>query len=155
MKFKIALMIPVLLVSHFGFAKKQGAEKNNNRKFSSPWCEAKKMSIPSKNLSQIKNQLDSLPRTQLIQAMWLESSSKNPSPQVLPLLQYLAYTEQSSPLSGYYQAIAIALGVSDSIDEEMQRWPQASKLKALNTNIKELCRLYELAGGRDFLRGNE
>ena len=79
-------------------------------------------------LSEIKVELDSKPRLQIIQGMWFEILSKKPASQVIPIIQYLAYTEQESSLSGYYQALAVAIGVPDSIEEETERWPEVSKL---------------------------
>lgn len=153
MKKLIMTLIPALLLSSTLFAaepKVKPLESKVNRKVSSEWCLTKKWTAKVETLEDMRRAFDQESRETLIQMFWGEVLSNRPRPILVGLAQYLAYTEQKSAVTGYYQTIAMASGSQLPLGEELEKWPKVSKLTKLNSKVKELCQLYLAAGGDDF-----
>ena len=144
-----SLILTFVLVST-AFSAEVTTKVKTADKVSSEWCVTKRWSAKSDSLREMRLAFDNESRENLVQMFWGEALDNKPRPILIGLAQYLAYTEQKSAVTGYYQTIAAAAGSQIPLGDELEKWPKVSKLSKVKSKLNELCQLYVRAGGDDF-----
>lgn len=86
-------------------------------------------------------------RFELTQYAWGELTSAQAKPMFAPILQYLAATENSDELRGYYKAMGyFALGRKE-LPEGLKNWPDRTAFDGRGFSLEELCQMYRKSGG--------
>jgi len=149
MKLLTYILIAILPLSGFAKGKPPVLQK---RKPATGWCESRQLpaGLPLSK-PQLKVLFDQTDRRILVQSFWGELLTAEPRKILIPLIQYLANTEQKDKVSGYYLAMALAAGIKNPVEQEIETWPESgSQPTKVKANLKELCDLYLNAGGEDF-----
>ena len=150
MRSAIGSLILTFILGSIAFSAEVTAKAKPADKVSSEWCVTKKWITKAGSLQEMRQSFDNESRENLVQMFWGEALDNKPRPILVGLAQYLAYTEQKSAVSGYYQTIAVAAGSQIPLGDELEKWPKVSKLSKVKSKLNELCQLYLRAGGDDF-----
>ncbi len=99
---------------------------------------------------QLVAKLQAMPRDRIRQMAWGELLSKNSKPIFPFLFMYLAKTESSDLLAGYYEGVLYMTNQTIQWRDVAEQWPQPIDLRQVNAKawtLSTLCKEYRLAGG--------
>lgn len=104
----------------------------------------------SRNLpiTQIKQKLDTVPRSTIVQMAWWEIVNQSTASMAGPILQYLAGTEQDSLLRGYYKSMHAMITPGLTPEDAIQTWPRRPASRKSIYTLMQLCELYKKSNGK-------